>query len=329
MNLSHTGSSEALETRNRSRDVAGSGLCTRCRADCHGNCEVFKSSFRGREVIYPVPFGEMTAGGDKEYPVDYSHLNILGYALRREGHRRGQPRQGHLPRGGHHHGLRPHASGAHAHAHLHRRTGLHRHRPQALGQLRHRRGHLGHLRSWSARTSAASTPRLEFDQERRHPPLARDGAAGQALQGVAGGLRRHHRPAQRRGHAPRRGRVRGREAGRRDDRAEVGPGRQVHRRRDQDPRPRRAPSSCRSAATSSPRTRPTLAWSGRSRAAGSRSSSAIRASASSTRRSSCAPSEYLRRTVGVKRVTLKTGAYGYPRAGTWRSSGPPRRASTW
>jgi len=80
MNLSHTGASDALDTRNRSRDVAVSGLCTRCRADCHGNCDVFKSSFRGREVIYPVPFGEITAGSDKAFPVDYSHLNILGFA---------------------------------------------------------------------------------------------------------------------------------------------------------------------------------------------------------------------------------------------------------
>jgi glutamate synthase domain-containing protein 2 len=46
---------------------------------------VFKSSFRGREVIYPGPFGEMTAGGDKDYPIDYSHLNIMGYALGAEG----------------------------------------------------------------------------------------------------------------------------------------------------------------------------------------------------------------------------------------------------
>jgi glutamate synthase domain-containing protein 2 len=53
--------------------------------DCRGNCEVFKSSFRGREVIYPGPFGEMTAGGDKDYPVDYSHLNIMGYALGAKG----------------------------------------------------------------------------------------------------------------------------------------------------------------------------------------------------------------------------------------------------
>ena len=36
---------------------------------------------RGREVTYPGPFGDITAGADKKYPVDYSHLNIMGYAL--------------------------------------------------------------------------------------------------------------------------------------------------------------------------------------------------------------------------------------------------------
>jgi glutamate synthase domain-containing protein 2 len=58
-----------------------SGLCTRCVDGCTGNCEVFKSTFRGRELIYPGPFGDVTAGGDKDYPLDYSHLNIQGYAL--------------------------------------------------------------------------------------------------------------------------------------------------------------------------------------------------------------------------------------------------------
>jgi len=57
MNYSHNGSNEALETRNRSRDVSLSGVCTRCMAYCQGNCDVFRSSFRGREVIYPGPFG--------------------------------------------------------------------------------------------------------------------------------------------------------------------------------------------------------------------------------------------------------------------------------
>ena len=81
MNLGQPNANEATETRNRSRNVAPfSGICTRCMEDCAGNCEVFKSSFRGREVIYPGLFGCMTAGNDKEYPVDYSHLNIMGYA---------------------------------------------------------------------------------------------------------------------------------------------------------------------------------------------------------------------------------------------------------
>jgi len=82
MNLQSPRGHDATETRNRSRDIAPySGLCTRCMDSCVGNCEVFRSSLRGREVIYPGPFGDITAGGDKEYPVDYSHLNILGYAL--------------------------------------------------------------------------------------------------------------------------------------------------------------------------------------------------------------------------------------------------------
>jgi glutamate synthase domain-containing protein 2 len=58
-----------------------SGLCSRCIDGCRGNCEVFRSTFRGREVIYPAPFGSITAGADKNYPVDYSHLNIQGYAM--------------------------------------------------------------------------------------------------------------------------------------------------------------------------------------------------------------------------------------------------------
>jgi len=52
---------------------------------CTGNCEVFKATFRGRELLYPGPFGEITAGCDKDYPIDYSHLNIQGYALGAKG----------------------------------------------------------------------------------------------------------------------------------------------------------------------------------------------------------------------------------------------------
>jgi glutamate synthase domain-containing protein 2 len=36
-------------------------------------------------LIYPGPFGDITAGADKDYPVDYSHLNIQGYAQGADG----------------------------------------------------------------------------------------------------------------------------------------------------------------------------------------------------------------------------------------------------
>jgi len=86
MNLQRPNANEATRTANRSRNVSPmSGICTRCIDRCTGNCEVFKATFRGRELIYPGPFGEVTSGGDKDYPIDYSHLNIQGYALGAEG----------------------------------------------------------------------------------------------------------------------------------------------------------------------------------------------------------------------------------------------------
>ena len=82
MNLQQPNANDATRTANRSRSVVpGSGICSRCIDGCRGNCEVFKATFRGRELIYPGPFGEVTAGADKNYPIDYSHLNIQGYAM--------------------------------------------------------------------------------------------------------------------------------------------------------------------------------------------------------------------------------------------------------
>ena len=86
MNLQRPNANDATGTFNRSKNVVpGSGICSRCLDGCKGNCEIFKASFRGREVIYPGKFGEITAGADKDYPVDYSHLNIQGYALGAKG----------------------------------------------------------------------------------------------------------------------------------------------------------------------------------------------------------------------------------------------------
>lgn len=86
MNLRQPNASAATGTFNRSRNVVPmSGLCTDCLDGCKGGCEAWLASFRGREVIYPGPFGEITAGANKNYPVDYSHLNIQGYAVGAKG----------------------------------------------------------------------------------------------------------------------------------------------------------------------------------------------------------------------------------------------------
>jgi len=86
MNLRQPNANEATGTFNRSRNVVPmSGLCSSCHDGCTGGCEVFMASFRGREMLYPQMFGEVTAGGDKNYPADYSHLNIQGYAVGAKG----------------------------------------------------------------------------------------------------------------------------------------------------------------------------------------------------------------------------------------------------
>ncbi|OYT54536.1 MAG: FMN-binding glutamate synthase family protein [Candidatus Altiarchaeales archaeon ex4484_2] len=86
MNLRRPNANDATGTFNRSRDVVPmSGICTRCVDGCKGGCEVWLSSFRGREILYPGPFGEITAGADKDYPIDYSHINIQGYAVGAKG----------------------------------------------------------------------------------------------------------------------------------------------------------------------------------------------------------------------------------------------------
>jgi glutamate synthase domain-containing protein 2 len=81
MNLRRPNADESTGTFNRSKSVTPmSGICSRCVDGCRGGCEIWLSSFRGREVLYSGPFGEVISGADKNYPVDYSHLNIQGYA---------------------------------------------------------------------------------------------------------------------------------------------------------------------------------------------------------------------------------------------------------
>jgi len=77
MSFSKPNASSATMTRNRASS-SQSGLCVTCLDGCTGLCEVGKSAIKGREAIYPQPFGKIIAGSEKDYPVDFSHFNIQG-----------------------------------------------------------------------------------------------------------------------------------------------------------------------------------------------------------------------------------------------------------
>ena len=78
MSLSLPNASSATLTKNRVGRAPYSGICVTCIDGCLGPCEVGRSAIRGRENLYPQPFGKITAGSEKDYPVDFSHFNIQG-----------------------------------------------------------------------------------------------------------------------------------------------------------------------------------------------------------------------------------------------------------
>ncbi|MBP7342363.1 MAG: FMN-binding glutamate synthase family protein, partial [Syntrophaceae bacterium] len=82
MSFSRVNTSSATLTKNRTEESISptSGMCVTCIDGCVGMCEIGKSAYRGHEVIYPQPFGVITCAGEKKYPVDYSHFNIMGTA---------------------------------------------------------------------------------------------------------------------------------------------------------------------------------------------------------------------------------------------------------
>ena len=78
MSFSKPNASPATNTKNRINPSPVSGICVTCLDGCVGFCEVAKSAIRGREIIYPQPFGKVVAGSEKDYPIDFSHFNIQG-----------------------------------------------------------------------------------------------------------------------------------------------------------------------------------------------------------------------------------------------------------
>lgn len=83
MSFSRVNTSSATLTKNRTEGsiTPASGMCVTCIDGCIGMCEIGKSAYRGHEVIYPQPFGVITTAAEKQYPVDYSHFNIMGTAV--------------------------------------------------------------------------------------------------------------------------------------------------------------------------------------------------------------------------------------------------------
>jgi glutamate synthase domain-containing protein 2 len=75
--------SAATLTKNRTEGSVSpfSGMCVTCVDGCIGMCEIGKSAYRGAEVLYPQPFGIITAASEKDYPVDLSHFTVLGTAV--------------------------------------------------------------------------------------------------------------------------------------------------------------------------------------------------------------------------------------------------------
>jgi Conserved region in glutamate synthase len=87
MSLSRLNASAATLTKNRTDGavVPMSGMCVTCVDGCVGMCEIGKSAYRGHEVIYPQPFGVITTAAEKDYPVGYGHLSIMGGVVGAQG----------------------------------------------------------------------------------------------------------------------------------------------------------------------------------------------------------------------------------------------------
>ena len=330
MNLQQPNANEATQTPNRSRSVVpSSGICTRCIDGCRGNCEVFKSTFRGREVIYPGPFGTITAGGDKDYPVDYSHLNILGYALGAEG----------LPEG----------SDGNPGQHARSRWSTPRRHTASKNKVKLQlpiiTGALGSTeiaratgstsppappspasRSSAARTSAASTRAWSCNAKGKIVESPEHGRRVETYrawhEGYGDILVQMNVEDTRFGVAE----YAVEKLGVETHRAQVGPGRQVHRRRDQGRLAGARPGAAEARLPRHPRPLRSRRTRQPSRTAPSSSSSAIPAWALSTRKASCRKSSACASSApsASRSRPAPTPCASWP----WRSSGPPTPRST-
>ena len=75
-------------TKTRVPDISPiNGMCPICIEECNVLCEAGKATFRGREVLYPSPehFGTSTAASNKDFFLDWSHIQIMSELLTAKG----------------------------------------------------------------------------------------------------------------------------------------------------------------------------------------------------------------------------------------------------
>ena len=87
-NSSYLNAKSTTGTITRVKDVScQSGMCPICIRNCPHLCEIGLAAFRGREILYPEPlqFGASTAGGLKDFGLDWSHFNVLSSVQGAEG----------------------------------------------------------------------------------------------------------------------------------------------------------------------------------------------------------------------------------------------------
>jgi len=78
-NLSSSITNTKLRTPNNVSPY--SGMCSVCTSNCVGMCEIGLSALRGREAIYPFQTDRNQFASEKDYPIDFSHLNINGHVF--------------------------------------------------------------------------------------------------------------------------------------------------------------------------------------------------------------------------------------------------------
>ncbi len=79
MSYSPSLSSGFTFARNRSNFISPqSGMCSFCTQDCNGTCELAQAAVLGARTVYPITTGNNQIASEKNYPIDFSHLNING-----------------------------------------------------------------------------------------------------------------------------------------------------------------------------------------------------------------------------------------------------------